>query len=52
MPVHTKPDDAGFAPLITYEDTTHIVITMEIPKAALRPMQRFLQALLALTVEE
>jgi hypothetical protein len=52
MPVHIKPEDDGFAPMITYEDATHIVVTIEIPKAALRPMQRFLHALLAITVTE
>jgi hypothetical protein len=29
-----------------------IVVTLEIPKATLRKMQRFLQALLAITVAE
>jgi hypothetical protein len=32
MPVRISPDDDGFAPLITYEDATHIVVTVEIPK--------------------
>jgi hypothetical protein len=52
MPVHINPDDESFVPMITYEDATHVVITMEVPKAALRPMQRFLHALLAITVVE
>jgi hypothetical protein len=52
MAVHIDPDDDGFAPMIAYEDATHIVITMEVPKVALRPMQRFLHAVLAITVAE
>jgi hypothetical protein len=52
MAVHIDSDDDGFVPMITYEDATHIVITMEVPKMALRPMQRFLHALLAITVAE
>jgi hypothetical protein len=52
MAVRIDPNDDGFVPMITYEDATHIVITMEIPKAALLPMQRFLHALLAITVAE
>jgi hypothetical protein len=38
--------------MIAYEDATHIVITIEVPKAALRPMQRCLHALLAIMVAE
>jgi hypothetical protein len=37
---------------ITDEDATHVVVTLEIPKATLRKMQRFIQALLAITVAE
>jgi hypothetical protein len=52
VPVYINPDDDGLAPMITYEDATHIVVTLEIPKATLRKMQRFIQALLAITVAE
>jgi hypothetical protein len=51
MPVHINPDDDGLAPLITYEDATHIVVTIEFPKAALCQMRRFLQALVAIAAE-
>ena len=52
MPVYINPDDDGFAPMITYEHATHVVVTLEIPKSSLRQMQRFLQALLAIAVAE
>jgi hypothetical protein len=50
--VHIDPNDDDFVPMIAYEGATHIVITMEVPKAALHPMQRFFHALLAITVAE
>jgi hypothetical protein len=52
MPVHINPDDEGFSALISYEDATHIVITIEIPKTALRQARSLLQALLAIAVAE
>jgi hypothetical protein len=52
MPVHINADDDGFSALISYEDATHIVITIEIPKTALRQGRSLLQALLAIAVAE
>jgi hypothetical protein len=52
MPVDIDPNDDGLSPLITYEDATHIVVTIEIPKAALRQMRRFLQALVTIAAAE
>lgn len=54
MPVRIDTDDDGFAPLITYEDATHIVVTVDIPKDRLRQshIKRSLQSLLAIAVAE
>jgi hypothetical protein len=51
MPVHINPDDDGWVPMITFEDTTHVVISIEVPKAELKKMARFIQALLTIAVQ-
>jgi hypothetical protein len=38
--------------VITYEDATHFVVTIEIPKTAVRQMRSFIRALLAIAVAE
>jgi hypothetical protein len=48
MVARTQPDDDLPTPMIVSEDSTHIVVGIEIPKAALRHYRRFLEALLAI----
>jgi hypothetical protein len=48
MVARTQPDDDMPTPMIVSEDPTHVVVGIEIPKAALNPYRRFLEALLAI----
>jgi hypothetical protein len=48
MVARTQPDDDMPTPMIVSESAMHVVVGIEIPKAALRRYSRFLEALLAI----
>ncbi len=50
MPIHIPPDLPEASPIIISESETHIVVAMEIAKAALARHRRFLELLLAAAV--